>query len=69
MEKLKIGLLPLYVELYDIACPEVRPDIDAAHEYTIRRLREQDLELARAVQDFTDPTTGRNFMLFPIRRL
>ena len=45
MEKLKIGLLPLYVELYDIACPEVRPDIDAAHEYTIRRLQEQDLEV------------------------
>ena len=45
MKKLKVGLLPLYVELYDIACPEVRPDIDAAHENTIRRLREQGLEV------------------------
>jgi len=45
MKKLKIGLLPLYVELYDISCPEVRPDINAAHEYTIRRLREQGMEV------------------------
>ena len=45
MKKLKIGLLPLYVELYDISSPEVRPDINAAHEYTIRRLREQGMEV------------------------
>ena len=45
MKKLKVGLLPLYVELYDISCPEVRPDIDAAHENTIRRLRETGLEV------------------------
>ena len=32
-------------------------------------LSEQGLELVGAVQDFTDPATGRNFMLFPIRRL
>lgn len=32
-------------------------------------LREQALELAGAVQDFTDPKTGKNYMLFPIRRL
>lgn len=32
-------------------------------------LREQGLELAGAVQDFTDPKTGTNYMLFPIRRL
>ena len=32
-------------------------------------LREQGLELAGAVQDFTDPVTGRNYMLFPIGRL
>ena len=32
-------------------------------------LREQGLELAGAVQDFTDPKTGKNYMLFPIRRL
>lgn len=32
-------------------------------------LSEQGLELAGAVQDFTDPATGHNFMLFPVRRL
>ena len=32
-------------------------------------LREQGLALAGAVQEFTDPKTGRNFMLFPIRRV
>lgn len=32
-------------------------------------LDEQDLTLAGAVQDFTDPATGTNYMLFPIRRL
>lgn len=32
-------------------------------------LREQKLELVGAVQDFTDPVTGRNYMLFPIGRL
>lgn len=32
-------------------------------------LREQGLALAGAVQDFTDPKTGTNYMLFPIRRL
>ena len=35
----------------------------------LRYLREQGRELAGAVQDFTDPTSGRNFMLFPIKRL
>lgn len=32
-------------------------------------LRQQGLELAGAAQDFTDPISGRNFMLFPIKRL
>ena len=31
MRKPKVGLLPLYVELYDISVPEVRPAINAAH--------------------------------------
>lgn len=29
-------------------------------------LREQKLELVGAIQDFTDPKTGKNYMLFPI---
>ena len=32
-------------------------------------LEENNLPLAGAVQDFTDPSTGRNYMLFPIRKL
>lgn len=32
-------------------------------------LKEQGMELAGAVQDFTDPKTGRNYMLFPTKRL
>lgn len=31
-------------------------------------LADRNLELAGAVQDFTDPKTGRNYMYFPIRR-
>lgn len=32
-------------------------------------LKEHDLPLAGAAHDFTDPTTGRQYMFFPIRRL
>ena len=32
MRNPKIGLLPLYVELYDLTCAEIRPDIDAFHK-------------------------------------
>lgn len=32
-------------------------------------LKEKQLSLSGAVQDFTDPGTGKNYMLFPIRRL
>ena len=32
-------------------------------------LEEKQLSLAGAVQDFTDPGTGKSYMLFPIRRL
>ena len=32
-------------------------------------MREQGLSLAGAVQDFTCPQTGKNYMLFPIRKL
>ena len=32
-------------------------------------LEQQGLTLAGAVHDFTDPSTGRSYMLFPIRRL
>lgn len=36
---------------------------------TLAALAEQGLSLAGAVQDYTDPATGRGYMCFPIRRL
>ena len=36
---------------------------------TLSSIREQGKSLAGAVQDFTDPATGVNFMLFPVARL
>lgn len=35
----------------------------------IRYLQENDLSLAGAVHDFTDPATGKSYMFFPIERL
>lgn len=45
MKNPKIGFLPLYVELYDLTTPEVRPDIDAFHELAVKKLQEQGLEV------------------------
>ncbi len=45
MRNPKIGLLPLYVELYDLTTPEIRPEIDRAHQRASQRLREQGLEV------------------------
>ena len=36
---------------------------------TLSRMRQRGLRLAGAVDDFTDPETGKNAMNFPIRRL
>ena len=35
----------------------------------LRYLAEHRMELAGAIQDFTDPKTGQNYMLFPTKRL
>ena len=35
----------------------------------IQYMKENDIPLAGAVQDFTYPQTGKNYMLFPIQRL
>ncbi len=35
----------------------------------LRYMRENGIPLAGAVHDFTDPKTGKDYMLFPIRRL
>ena len=45
MKKPVIGFLPLYVELYDLTTPEIRPSIDAFHEKAVRRLKENGLEV------------------------
>ena len=38
-------------------------------EDTLRQMKEEGLFLAGAVHDYTDPTTGKNYMYFPIREL
>lgn len=45
MKKPVVGLLPLYVELYDLTTPEIRPDIDRFHRQVIRRLSAAGLEV------------------------
>ena len=35
----------------------------------LAHMKENGLPLAGAVHDFTDPATGRNYMLFPIKRI
>lgn len=45
MRNPKIGLLPLYVELYDLTTPEIRPDIDAAHAYVSKCLCSRGMEV------------------------
>ena len=49
----------------------VRVENDAPDVFprTLTALAEQGLALAGAVHDFTDPTTGKGYMLFPIRKL
>lgn len=48
MRNPKIGLLPLYVELYDRSSPECRPTIEATYTNTAKKLRENDLEVLEA---------------------
>ena len=40
MQKVKIGFLPLYVELYDLTCPEMRPKIEKFNNEVIEKLKE-----------------------------
>lgn len=42
---------------------------DAVFTQMIAYLHEKNIPLAGAVQDFTCPQTGKNYMFFPIRRL
>lgn len=45
MRNPKVGLLPMYVELYDLTCAEIRPDIDAFHKKVSNALTEKGLEV------------------------
>ena len=40
MQKVKIGFLPLYVELYDLTCPEMRPKIEKFNNEVIEKIKE-----------------------------
>lgn len=40
MQRIKIGFLPLYVELYDLTCPEMRPKIEKFNNEVIKKLEE-----------------------------
>ncbi|MGN1367428.1 MAG: GyrI-like domain-containing protein [Aristaeellaceae bacterium] len=47
----------------------VENDAPDAFPRTLAALEAEGLTLAGAVHDFTDPATGKGYMLFPIRRL
>ena len=56
-------VIPGFVYLRaECTCPTLFSDM-------LRYLEEQNLSLAGAVHNFTDPRTGKNYMYFPIRRL
>ncbi len=49
MKDTRIGLLPLYVELYDKTVPQMRPQIDEFHKKWPGRLRARSLPCIQAV--------------------
>lgn len=51
-------------EYYRVEC-----DREGVFSEMIAWLAAQDIPLAGAVHDFTCPKTGKNYMLFPIRKL
>lgn len=48
MRKPKIGLLPLYVELYDITSPGARPGIEKAYQTAVKNLQGVGLDVLEA---------------------
>lgn len=49
-----------------LCTPNVQPE---TFENTIRYLRDRQIPLVGAVQEFTNPNTGEGYLWFPIRRL
>ena len=47
----------------------VECDRDTVFQETVAYLRSMEIPLAGAVQDFTCPTTGKNYMLFPVKKI
>lgn len=45
MDKIKIGLLPMYVKLYDDSCPEIRPGIDKFHKTIVEKFEQRGVEV------------------------
>ena len=59
MRNPRIGLLPLYVELYDLTVPEIRPQIDEFHAYVSDSLKKLGLDVVnvpvcRLANEFED---------------
>ncbi len=52
---------------YEYICAEV--ETDNTFSEVIRYLKENDLQLVGAVNDFTCPKTWKNYMYFPVRKL
>lgn len=48
---MKIGLLPLYIHIYDISCPEIRPRMEAFYETIAKQIEERGIEVVRT-EDF-----------------
>ena len=48
MDKLKIGLLPMYIEMYDRDMPQIRPGIDKFRETILHELEMRGLEVEAA---------------------
>ena len=48
---MKIGLLPLYIALYDETSPQVRPRLEAFYERIAKAFEERDIEVVRT-EDF-----------------
>ena len=48
---MKIGLLPLYIEIYDISSPQVRPRMEAFYEKIATQFEKRGIEVART-EDF-----------------
>lgn len=40
-----------------------------AFEETIRKMNEHGISLVGAVHDYTEPTTGKDYLYFPIREV